>query len=280
MKVSASSFVYYNFTLDEAIRRIAAAGFDGVDVWGGRPHAYRTDVGDQEIASLRRLLNDLKLTIPSFIPAQFRYPTCLCSGNEAIREGSVDYIRDSIETAAALGATLVSACPGHSLYGQSKEDAWRRLCLSLQTLCDFAAERGMRLALEPADRYETDIVQTTEQALQLLRDIGRDNLGVVLDTGHCHVVGESSAEAVRRLGPALFHVHVDDNLGQRDQHLVPGEGSIDFGVFIAALREANYDGFLSVELGWDYTVEPDPPVHRSAAYLRALLDQTCQVSEI
>lgn len=276
MKIGITSFVYYNFPLDEALRRIAAAGFQGVDIWGGRPHAYRRDLSDREIAAVRQLLGDLGLEIPSFIPAQFRYPTCLCSGNETIRRDSVGYIQDGIATAVALGCRLVSVCPGHSLHGQSPQHAWDQLCLSLQTLCDYAYARGARLGIEPADRYETDLVQTTGQARRLLKDVGRDNLGVVLDAGHCELVGESPAEAVRRLGPALFHAHVDDNLGQRDQHLVPGEGNLDFAPFVAALREAGYDGFLSAELGWDYTVEPDPAVRQTAAFLRALLNQPYQ----
>jgi protein FrlC len=272
VKLSVTSFVYCNYSLDEAIRRIAAAGYDGVDIWGGRPHAYRKDLSGEEIASLRQLLDELGLAIPSFIPAQFRYPTCLCSGNETIRRDSVSYIQESIETAAALGAELVSVCPGHSLYGQTSQDAWGRLCESLKVLGDFAAERGMRLAIETADRYETDLVQTTDDALRLLSDLRRDNLGVLLDTGHFHVVGESLPQAVHKLGPTLFHVHVDDNLGQRDQHLVPGDGNIDFISFIAALRQAGYAGYLSAELGWDYTVDPEPAVRRTIEYMRGMVE--------
>ncbi|MCL4393655.1 MAG: sugar phosphate isomerase/epimerase [Chloroflexi bacterium] len=273
MKISITSFVYFNYPLAAAIERIAAAGYDGVDVWGGRPHAYRSDLGPQEIASLKRLLQDRNLGIPSFIPAQFRYPTSLCSGNETIRQDSMAYIEDSIETAALLGAPIVSVCPGHSLFGQAKDEAWQRLRASLDVLCTFAAARGLRVALEPADRFETDLVQTVDDALRLVGAVGRDNLGIILDVGHSQVVGEPFAAAVNKLGSALYHVHVDDNMGQRDQHLVPGEGTIDFRSSIAALRAAGYDGYLAVELGWDYTVDPDPAVRQSAAYLRALLNQ-------
>jgi len=186
----------------------------------------------------------------------------------------VAYIQDGILTAAALGCRLVSVCPGHSLHGQSQAQAREQLRLSLQALCDFALAHEVRLALEPADRYETDLVQTTEQALRLLAEVGRDNLGVVLDVGHCHVVGEAPAEAARRLASAgaLFHIHVDDNYGERDQHLVPGDGNIDFAAFVAALREVGYDGFLTAELGWDYTLDPDLAARRTAAYLQTLLN--------
>jgi sugar phosphate isomerase/epimerase len=58
-------------------------------------------------------------------------------------------------------------------------------------------------------------------------------------------------------------VHLDDNNGQRDQHLIPGEGEFEFSPFLAALQSARYSGYLGVELGWDYTVDPDPAVKLS-----------------
>jgi protein FrlC len=263
VKLSVSTFVYLNFPLDEAIRRIADLGYDGVEIWGGRPHAYPTDLGAEEILSLRELSTELGIEISGFIPAQFRYPTNLCIGNERIRQDSVRYIQDGIEMAASLGAPLVSICPGHSLYGQGKEDAWERLKESLHALSGFAAERGIRLAIEPADGYETDLVQTSDDALRLLGEVGLNNVGVVLDTGHVHVLGEDLGEAVRKLGPALFHVHVDDNHGRRDEHLVPGSGTIDFSSFLTALADVEYNGFLTVELGFEYTLDPDEAVRES-----------------
>lgn len=144
------------------------------------------------------------LAVASFIPAQFRYPTSLCSPNEKIRRDSVAYIQDSIKTAVALGAPVVSVCPGHTLYGQSFEDGMGCLSESLGAIAEFAARYVMRDAIDK-----------------------------------------------------LFHVHIDDNNGLRDQHLVPGEGSFDFPSFLADLGEVGYAGLLAVELGWDYTIEPD-----------------------
>jgi protein FrlC len=271
MKTSLSSFLYFNYPLEEAIQRTAKAGYDGIDIWGGRPHAYRRDLSRDETAGLRRLLADSNLEVASFIPAQFRYPTCLCSKNDTIRLDSVEYIKDSIQTASELGAPLVSVCPGHSLYGQGADDAWGRLGESLDAICEFAAENEVLIALEPADRYETDLMPTTTDALRMIRELEHENLGVLLDNGHAYVVGESSVDAVSSLRGSLFHVHIDDNDGARDQHLIPGEGNFDFAPFIAALRDAGYEGFLSAELGWDYTVDPDPAAHATAMNLRKML---------
>jgi protein FrlC len=274
MKLSLSSFTYFNYPLDEAIRRTAAAGFDGIDIWGGRPHAYRRDLSEREIAALRQLMRNEGLAVASFIPAQFRYPTSLCSPNGTIRQDSVRYIQDSIETAAALGSPIVSVCPGHTLFGQGKEDGIKRLGESLWAITEFAARHAMRIAIEPADKYETDLLLTCADTLELIEQLDYANLGVLLDNGHAHVVGESAADAVRLLGDKLFHVHVDDNDGARDQHLVPGEGNFDFPPLMAALRNAGYDGYLAAELGWDYTFDPDPPARLTVERMSEILDQT------
>lgn len=259
MRLSLSSFIYLNYPLSEAIRRTAAAGFAGIDIWGGRPHAYRKDLSDTETAELRRVIQGEGLAVASFIPAQFRYPTSLCSPIDTIRQDSVCYIRDSIETAAALGAPVVSVCPGHTLYGQTVEDGTGRLSDSLAAITEFARPYHMRVAIEPADKYETDLLPTCTDALHLANKLGCENLGVLLDTGHTLVVGELADEAAKALGDKLFHVHIDDNNGVQDQHLVPGEGVFDFTRFMVALREVEYHGFLGAELGWEYTIEPDPP---------------------
>jgi fructoselysine 3-epimerase len=269
--ISLSTSIYLNYPLNEAIRRISKAGYDGIDFWGGRPHAYRKDLNQAEIAETRATIRDLKLGVASFIPAQFRYPTCLCSKQEVIRQDSVAYIQDSIQTASALGASIVSVCPGHSLFGQSTSAAWDNLSHSLDEICSFAASYPVRIAIEPADRYETDLINNIPDAMRMIDQLGHSNLGVVLDNGHSHVVGESAVQAITIAQDRLFHVHVDDNNGLRDQHLVPGQGTFDFEPFLEALDKAGYHGYLCVELSWDMTIDPDPAAIQALEYLKKIL---------
>jgi fructoselysine 3-epimerase len=268
MKISLSSFVYFYYPLEEAIRKTAEAGFDGIDIWGGRPHAYRRDLQPEEIRGLRALLEQHHLAAASFIPAQFRYPTNLCSSSETIRLDSIAYIQDGIQLAAGLGAPVVSVCPGHTLAGQPKADAWGRLRASLVEVCRKAQKYGIRIAIEPADAYETDLMNTVSEAMQMVTELEISNLGVLLDSGHAHVVGEPFPQAVQAAGDRLYHVHVDDNNGKRDQHLVPGEGTCDFTTFLQSLDASGYQGFLAAELSWDYILDPDPAARESARRMR------------
>jgi protein FrlC len=273
MKTSLSSFLFFNYTLTDAIIHTAQAGFEGIDIWGGRPHAYRRDLSPDDILRLRQVLQNEGLVVASFIPAQFRYPTSLCSPLETIRADSILYIQDSIVTAAALGAPLVSICPGHTLHGQSKEDGMLRLAESLRKIAEYAAKFDLRVAIEPADAYETDLLLTCSATLDFVNQLDYPNLGVLLDNGHAFVVDEQPEQALRELENKLFHVHLDDNNGKRDQHLIPGDGTFDFPPFIRALEEIGYDGFLGIELGWDYTIDPVPVSKLAYKRVQALLSQ-------
>ena len=274
MKISLSAFIYYNFPIEEAIQRTKAAGFDGIDIWGGRPHCYRRDLKEKELVVLQKRIEDEGLEAASYIPAQFRYPTSLCSPIEIIRQDSIRYIMDSIENAAVLKAGIVTVCPGHILHGQTREDGLQRLADSLEEIASFAARHKVRLAIEPADLYETDLLNSCSEALEWLSQVGLQSLGILLDNGHEFIVGKDAAQSVLELGSKLYHVHIDDNNGKRDQHLVPGDGIFSFKPFLQALKTGGYDGYLCAELGWDYTLDPDAAAVSTAQRLRQFLSET------
>ena len=269
MRFAQSSFVYFNYPLQEAIRRLHRFGYQGVEFWGGRPHAYRHDL-DHELDAIRSLLDRLGMTMPNFIPAQFRYPSVLCTTNEAVRKDSVNYIKDSIRTAQRLGAPSVSLCAGMTLFGEDIETSWAQLRRSIVELLDDTEQSDLLLLIEPAHPAESKLIQTINDSLHMINEIKCPRLGVLLDTGHCHVNGEDLAEAVRRLKGIPFHVHIDDNNGDSDAHNIPGLGTIAFAPFVAALGEVGYQGFVSAELGFQYTMDPDAAVEKTYAALTSI----------
>ena len=106
----------------------------------------------------------------------------------------------------------------------------------------------------------------------MVREIGSERLGICLDTGHTHVNGEDPAQAVRELKDIPLHIHIDDNNGDSDAHMIPGAGSIDYAPFVSALRDIGYQGFVSAELGFQYTLDPDPAVTTTLAALNGMFN--------
>ena len=266
MKFSQSSFVYFNYPLQEAIGRLHQAGYQGIEVWGGRPHAYCHDL-DSQLDEVVALLDRFEMVVPNFIPAQFRYPSILCSLNEAVRRDSVRYIQDAAGNALRLGAPSVSLCPGMTLAGEDRDKGWAQLRQSIVELLDYTEGTGLVLLIEPAHRAESTLILTVADGLRMIEEVGSERLGILLDTGHANVNGENLAEVAASLKGVPFHVHIDDNHGDSDAHLIPGEGKIDFAPFAKALKEISYQGFVSAELGFQYTLDPDRAVEETYAAL-------------
>lgn len=272
MKFAQSSFVYFNYSLPDAIQRLARFGYDGIEIWGGRPHMYRDDLNDQ-LDEITRLLAQNNLTVCNFIPAQFRYPSILCSLNETVRRDSVAYIKSAMDNATRVGAPSVSVCPGMTLHGESVAQGWAQLRRSLIEIVEYAEKKNLCVLIEPAHRWETTLIRTVDEALQMIAEIQSSRLGVLLDTGHAHVNGEDLASAIRQLKNVPLHIHIDDNDGASDSHHIPGTGKMDYAPFVCALNEIGYTGFVSAELGFQYTLEPDAAVKQSLVALRALFAQ-------
>lgn len=270
MKFSQSSFVYFNYSVEDAIRKVKEAGYQGIDLWGGRPHTYHVDMNKDRVEQIRGVLKETGLEVPCFIPAQFRYPTHIASPYESVRSLSVDYLRGSIDAALKLGCNKVSLCPGHSLHHQGKANAMKVLVKSSREIMDYANDKGVKIFMEPAHAFETDLLLTVAQTIDFIQTYNMDGMGVCLDTGHCHVNGESLAESLKDIHAQKIplHVHIDDNHGSSDDHLIPGEGNIDFVPFFKALKEIGYDGFVTAELGWKYTQDPDAAIEKCLVNLK------------
>ncbi|MCB2209957.1 sugar phosphate isomerase/epimerase [bacterium] len=272
MKSSLSSYLFSNYSLEDAVKQTAEAGFDAIDIWGGRPHAYRDDLHEHEIRRIRRLLDDLGMEVTSFIPALTHSYINLCHPKKAVRSDGIAYLITCVETAARLGAPIISVLPNHTLHGQDMDEAWDLLGDSLIRICEFASHYNVLIAIEPADAFESDLINTSIQALDMIEQIGCENLGVLFDTGHALLAGEDTSTAICHLGDQLLHVHLSDNHGERDEHLVPGQGIFDFKALIRALRLTLYEGSLMAEPGWDYTLDPEPAAIACQDFMQNLID--------
>lgn len=269
MKFSQSSFVYFNYSIQDAIRRMAHYGYKGIEFWGGRPHVYGHDL-DAQLEEIKVMLNKYNMVAPNFIPAQYRYPSILCSLNEVVRKDSVCYVSSAIDTAVKLGAPYASLCPGMALKGEDIKVAWAQLRKSFVELVRYVQDKPVTLIIEPANCFETNLILTAKDALRMINEIGSGKLGILLDTGHMNLNGEDfkeTIEIITRLGNVPLHIHIDDNYGDADTHLIPGEGGIDFSSFVKALKVIDYQGFISAELGFQYTGDPDSAVEKTYHWL-------------
>jgi D-psicose/D-tagatose/L-ribulose 3-epimerase len=223
--------------IEVTIERLAKAGYDAIEI-GGEPAT--TDVDE-----VRRLLDQHSLRLWGAV-------TLMVGGRDLlhedayVRRGSIEYVKDTIDLVAALGGEILTVVPstvGKIVPMGSPEDEWDWAVASLKECQAHAEEKGVRLALEPLNRFETYFLNRHDQALALAEDVG-GNCGVCLDIFHMNIEEADWAEAIRTVAGEgkLYAVHVADN-----NRMPCGQGAIDWGAFVGTLEEAGYDEYLTVE---------------------------------
>jgi D-psicose/D-tagatose/L-ribulose 3-epimerase len=124
----------------------------------------------------------------------------------------------------------------------ARAQQWRRAVASVSEAADSASKRGVKLAVEPLNRFETDLVNTVDQGLQLIADVGAPNVGLLLDTFHMNIEEKDIPAAIRRASGHIVEFHACAN-----DRGAPGDDHLPWPQIAGALKEARYDGPIVIE---------------------------------
>jgi D-psicose/D-tagatose/L-ribulose 3-epimerase len=188
-------------------------------------------------------------------------------GTAASQLNGVKYLCHLIDQMVSLDARVLSG-PVYSYVGRTnayspaeKKRHWQAVVKNLKTVARYAAERGKRVCVEPLNRFETDFLNTVEQGLKLIADVGSPALKLHLDTFHANIEEKHQDEAIRHAGKHLGHIHACGC-----DRGTPGNDHIDWKSIAAALKAVKYDGDIAVE-----SVTLDVPrIARSAGIWRRM----------
>jgi 5-keto-L-gluconate epimerase len=246
----------------ERVRKAAALGADGLELMTIDPRAL-------DVAEMRTALEQHGVSVPAVGSGAIAFATglTLLHGDAGASARAQTLLDDLIEFAAALGAPLVTIGSFRGRLAAGGPGARDRLAEMLCAAAEHARREGVRLALEPANRYEVDFVNNAAEGLAFVSEVGHPALGLLLDTFHANIEERSLIAPFHSLAAAglLWHVHVGDN-----NRLAPGWGMIDFRAIVGTLHGLGYDGYLSAEL----LALPDGDVaaRQTLAHLRPLLE--------
>lgn len=195
---------------------------------------------------IRKALDDNELTCRSVCAATG--PGRDLRGTRKEQVTSLEYIEKLIDIAPVLGSELVAG-PIYSSVGRadlvSEEDyrkQWETVVNNLQQLTVYAAKQNVKLAIEPLNRYETDFINTCEQAMRLIKDVDSDSLLVHLDVFHMNLEEKDPALAIVRAGEKLGLLHASGS-----DRGTPGGDQINWDRIFAALEKINYQGNIVIE---------------------------------
>jgi sugar phosphate isomerase/epimerase len=178
----------------------------------------------------------------------------------------VKHVKHCVDLASQLKAPVVELVSGSPLIEGTEQDSWKWFRDELGECADYAKRHKKILGLEPEPGM---VISSTDQADKMIREIGSNNIRLLIDIGHLNVTKEDTVNSIMKMKDKLVHVHIHDNDSTEDQHLPLGEGNINFKPIIEALRSASYAGYISAEIKQD---EGDSSAINTKQYLETLLN--------
>lgn len=243
MKFGVNSFVWVSplgtSAVSELAPKVKSMGFDILELACETPELI-------DVPSVKHKLAEHGLQ--AIVCGAWGPERDIASDNRTVAAASKDYIRWLIDAAAELGSPTVCG-PMYSGVGKAHLDEasarraeWQRSVQGIREMANIAADQGVRLALEPLNRFETDMINVVDQGLDYLDDVGMSNVGFHLDTFHMHLEERNSGAAIRKAADRIFHFHACEN-----DRGVPGAGQVHWDEVAAALKQVRYDGPVVIE---------------------------------
>ena len=221
--------------IEVTLERLAACGYQSIEI-SGEPTRFDTK-------QVRGHLERLGLRCWGSV-------TLMTAGRDLVHEdpyvrfGTVQYLKDCVRMIHELEGEIFCVVP--STVGKvaplaSPEEEWQWAVEGLQEVVEVAEPLGVRIGIEPLNRFETYFVNRHDQALRLAHDVG-GSTGIVLDAFHINIEEADPLAAIRAAGDDLVDFHVADN-----NRFPPGQGNWDWPALIDTLKEIGYDGALTAE---------------------------------
>jgi D-psicose/D-tagatose/L-ribulose 3-epimerase len=242
MKFGINTFLFLSPFTNEGIKHFSLfrdLGFDAVEV-------ALENQGDMDYDKVLKGLKDAGLSCCAVCGAFG--PDRDLRGNTEQQENSKAYVKHCIDACVALECDLfagpVYSAVGHTaMYDDAtRKKQWQICVKNLKELCDYAAERGVYIAIEPLNRFETDFINTCAQAKNMVHDVGSDRLKIHLDTFHMNIEEKSIPMAILDAGELLYHVHSSEN-----DRGAPGTGTVNWPGMRDALRQTGYNRTMVIE---------------------------------
>jgi D-psicose/D-tagatose/L-ribulose 3-epimerase len=240
--------IYYSYWEQEwsadclkYVEKCAKLGFDIIEIAAHHINGY----SPEHVAEVARAAKANGIAITAGLgPSVHRN---LSSPDSEIRKAGRAFFEETLTNLAKLdvhviGGALHSYWPIDYSKPVDKIGDRARGLEGVASLADFAADLGINLCLEVLNRFENHVLNTAEEGVAFVREIGKPNVKVHLDTFHMNIEENSFAEAIRTAGPLLGHFHTGEN-----NRRVPGKGLLPWHEIGGALREIGYDGAVVME---------------------------------
>lgn len=226
-------------TIHELFPKIAQLGFDVVEI----------AVEDPALIDVKQVKSALKdYGLETAICGAFGNSRDLTNQSKQVQQNGLSYIESCLDICAELGVSFFAG-PMYSAVGKARmlkpdqrKAEWDLAVNNLQKVCDMAGARGLNIALEPLNRFESDLVNTADDVMRMVKDINHPAANVILDSFHMSIEERDVEQAIKAVGDKLIHLQVSENYRG-----APGSGQTPWDAYKRGLEAINYNGIVSIE---------------------------------
>ena len=224
---------------EELFAKISGLGFQAVEIAVEDPALI-------DPVKLRQIAEQFNLDI--IVCGAFGPGRDLTHADEAVHEQCFDYIRTCLDFCVEMKSAFFAG-PLYSAVGKARmipadqrKKEWELAVKNVRKACELAAERGIEIAIEPLNRFESDMINTAADAFQFIQDINHPAAKIMLDSFHMNIEERNVVEAITMVAPKLVHFQVSENYRG-----IPGTGTTPWNQYSETLRKINYQGTISIE---------------------------------
>jgi D-psicose/D-tagatose/L-ribulose 3-epimerase len=243
MKFGVSTWLwtspFQTSSIDELFAKVAKMGYDYIEIAVEDPAIIDGEAVKAALA---------KYGLKAIVCGAFGPTRDLTHEDPAIHQNCFKYIEACLDF-CALWDTKFFAGPMYSavgkarmLFQEQRKQEWQLAVENLRIVCEMAASRGLEIALEPLNRFESDLVNTADDVLRLIRDINHPAAKIILDGFHMNIEEPDIVAAIKLAGDLLIHVQVSENYRG-----TPGTGQTNWAAYKEGLEAINYKGVISIE---------------------------------
>lgn len=267
MKLSCTSIMVPGKTLEEKARKLVDWGYEGISVF-----ADYKDWNDDKLQELQELPEKTGITIGEFVFMDDLYGHLMDEDLE-LRKRSRQMYKDALEVCREIRAVtemefdygVQDPLPLFDPYQKMEPSEESEFIELIKELSAVTKDSAAMILIEPINRYETKYLTTLEDCKEVLAKAGQPNTGILADFFHMAVEEADLPASIRAVKGFIKHVHLGDS-----NRLLPGYGHTDWQACIAALRDAEFDGFMNLECG--IPGDPEVELPKTAKFLQEIID--------
>lgn len=229
----------YQGNFEESLQALKDCGYDGVELMVRDPKAVDWNSLERSVAKYEY---EVPMVCTGEIYGQDRLS--FADPDDGCREEAIKRIKAAIDLATLFGKQInLGRVRGGFLPSIDRDKTYARIFEAVLLVTEYAAKKGVIIALEPVNTLGLNFINTTQEGLDFVKKVGSSNFKLMIDTAHMHIEDKNIPDSVKLSKDYITFVHLADS-----NRRYPGAGACDFPSFVRLLEEIGYKGYVSIEV--------------------------------